>query len=912
MRKPLYNIELSQQSVVTIFLTMVIFIGQCVPSVLAVDNSVNNLSTLRQAIQSGNLKLKVNGDSVNTTKISLQLTNTGTEPIKVVIPANEILKPNKPGVQTMFITSDVIVTVQPGKTAIVSVGTMCASPKSVPPPPPITEGLNFEVTDYKDLETWTKIAQIVEAGRELEMVGAFGNLMFPSAAAIKAMIDAEITKETERRIKELMKASPSLSRSQAELIIKKDAEAIQSIAKKNVLEREKRKRSDQIVQLAVWKTLGIVSGDSDDKVSPESIEKDILKELSEQIKRDKTLMAKLGGKLDKNGLFVPSKAQKKALDKKTSLIFDVVDLTVRRSAAETHKEIAQKLPNDGTCTTFCSVGERAFKQGNYSEAQELLSAALEEAKKLGEADPRLSRCLNSLGLCSLDMTNFSKAEDYFKRALSLRVKVLGPESKEVGETNNNLGLTKQQQEQFIEAQSYFDKAADIFEKACGKTSNKVANALNNLGRNYNLQKQGEDAKSPLTKALTFGILNCPKDLKGNNLYTPFIAEVETNLGTTYVLLGDFKKATNYFLKAFSIDKKQLGEEHPFIAKILDGLAIAASQLGQNDSAQKYQEQAQNIRVKSLGEENKEIAMLPLNHDAFSRIWSFVEGKKELKASVDNLNAATIAIGKDNRKVINKPIKDKWALVVGISKFKDPSINLKYASKDASDFAEFLVKEANFAPDHVRLLTDEKATREEIMAQLGDKWLPRVARPDDLVVIYFSSHGSPTQMDLNSVNYLVAHNTNKNSLYATGIPLQEFANTIKNRVQAQRVVLLMDACHSGAATGAKGIFRNYGVDANQVAQGTGQMVICSSSANQTSWESKRYKNSVFTHYLIEGLRKDPKLGSVFEFMKDKVQEEVQMDRHGQVQTPVLQSKWKGSDLIFTTPPTSPRQGVLINN
>ena len=65
-------------------------------------------------------------------------------------------------------------------------------------------------------------------------------------------------------------------------------------------------------------------------------------------------------------------------------------------------------------------------------------------------------------------------------------------------------------------------------------------------------------------------------------------------------------------------------------------------------------------------------------------------------------------------VIDKPVTDKWALVVGISKFSDPSLNLRYPAKDAQDFYNYLVTKGNFARDHVRLLLNEKATKENIL------------------------------------------------------------------------------------------------------------------------------------------------------------------------------------------------------
>jgi len=261
--------------------------------------------------------------------------------------------------------------------------------------------------------------------------------------------------------------------------------------------------------------------------------------------------------------------------------------------------------------------------------------------------------------------------------------------------------------------------------------------------------------------------------------------------------------------------------------------------------------------------------------------------------------------------VYRPVLDKWALVIGVSKYADSAIDLKYASKDARDFRDYLVNEAHFAPDHVRLLVDQQATRENILAAIGDKWLPRVAEPDDLVVIYVSSHGSPSRLDVEGVNYIVAHNTQKDSLYATGIPIQEFTGIVRERVHAGRIVLVLDACHSGAVkTDAKGLYRQSNFDANEIAQGTGQLVICSSEPSQVSWESKTYANSVFTRQLIEGLRQkgdQTTLGEAYDYMRDAVRHEVLRDR-GQLQVPVFKTKWEGREMALAAAPVKPRPGL----
>jgi uncharacterized caspase-like protein len=284
----------------------------------------------------------------------------------------------------------------------------------------------------------------------------------------------------------------------------------------------------------------------------------------------------------------------------------------------------------------------------------------------------------------------------------------------------------------------------------------------------------------------------------------------------------------------------------------------------------------------------------------------------LVASASTFVFATAAVGQTPKTVETAtPVADKWAVVVGVSEFADKSINLKYAAKDASDFRAFLVDKCHFAPDHVRLLTNEKATKENVLDLLGDSFLPRVALPDDLVVIYFSSHGSASDLDLRGVNYLVAHDTAVDRLYSTGIDLQTLSNIVKTRIHCNRALIILDACHSGGASDtndSKGLVRTSNVDAAAIAQGTGRAVICSSSKTQSSWESKNYANGVFTKTLIDGFKAQgdkTTLTDAFKYLKTNVEAQVAAER-GTLQTPVLEAgKWSGGELLLAVAPASPR-------
>lgn len=264
----------------------------------------------------------------------------------------------------------------------------------------------------------------------------------------------------------------------------------------------------------------------------------------------------------------------------------------------------------------------------------------------------------------------------------------------------------------------------------------------------------------------------------------------------------------------------------------------------------------------------------------------------------------------------KPIGDKWAVVIGIGEFADPGIpTLKYAAKDAKDFYDYLVDPnlGKFRRDHVRLLTDKDATKINILDALGDSFLPHAANPDDLIVIYLSTHGSPSRADINGVNYVLAHDTQKKKLFATGIEMQQLLRTIKERVHSDRLLLVMDTCYSGAGAekGDKGLYRT-NADGKAIAQGTGSMVITSSSPDQKAWESDDLRNSYFTKYLIDALKEksgNATIDEAFAAMAGKVQQAVLKDK-GALQTPLIAGKVTGPNLLLSVTPTINRPAPIV--
>ncbi len=224
------------------------------------------------------------------------------------------------------------------------------------------------------------------------------------------------------------------------------------------------------------------------------------------------------------------------------------------------------------------------------------------------------------------------------------------------------------------------------------------------------------------------------------------------------------------------------------------------------------------------------------------------------------------------------VRDKFALIVGVGKFQQASIpTLKYSAKDADDFASLLINPqvGRFPPGNVTVLTNERATTKAIRSALAE--IAKRALKDDLVVLYFSTHGSSPSMDRSKIGsgYLVTHDTEVNDLYATAYGMDELANFMRQKLSAERIVTFLDTCYSGDTTRILQQANSKGLEVDslsdqsigQIAQGKGNVVITSSNNRQLSWESDEKKNSFFTLYLIESLTTRKGLSNVKQIYTD---------------------------------------------
>ena len=210
----------------------------------------------------------------------------------------------------------------------------------------------------------------------------------------------------------------------------------------------------------------------------------------------------------------------------------------------------------------------------------------------------------------------------------------------------------------------------------------------------------------------------------------------------------------------------------------------------------------------------------------------------------------------NKRSSNRPIKRKWAVVVGMSKFKErrlQSDDLKN-SRAARDFHKFLTDPTGgrFSSKQCRLLINMKATKENVLATLGNSWLGQLAGEDDLVVVFISTSSFPTT---DGGAYLCAYDCALDNVYGTCISMKDLMSTLKKNVKAKRIVLIIQAGYSGAASlseGSKSLNPKMNFDPAKFVSGSGYVLISSSKPNQMSWGNIFSKNLIASLKLKDGL------------------------------------------------------------
>ena len=213
--------------------------------------------------------------------------------------------------------------------------------------------------------------------------------------------------------------------------------------------------------------------------------------------------------------------------------------------------------------------------------------------------------------------------------------------------------------------------------------------------------------------------------------------------------------------------------------------------------------------------------------------------KETVEMISEVNVDDIPL-----KVRDYEQKENVALVIGISKYREKMIpEVKYAARDAEVVARYLENVGGIPRANIKVLTDDKATKSDLEANISD-WIARRVTGHSTVFIYYAGHGAPGPQGREA--FIVpyeGHPDYPSQLY----PLQKMYDAL-NKLTAKEVVVMLDSCFSGAKgrsiTGEGTRPISISIE-NPVLAGGKIMVIAASSGGQMSSDYEKVRHGLFT-------------------------------------------------------------------
>jgi hypothetical protein len=238
-----------------------------------------------------------------------------------------------------------------------------------------------------------------------------------------------------------------------------------------------------------------------------------------------------------------------------------------------------------------------------------------------------------------------------------------------------------------------------------------------------------------------------------------------------------------------------------------------------------------------------------------------------------------------------PSSEIWAVAIGIAAYENPSIpSLKYPDNDAFSIYSFWKSPLGGSLDdeHSQVLVDDGATKAMIMHSMRSTFYK--AKEQDLAIFFFSGHGlkgSFLPSDYDGDDIRLYHNE---------------VSKVLSECRAKHKLVIADACHSGSYIAGKGLA---GKPTKALAQTfydelgkseAGVAYLLSSQADEESLEVSTLRNSVFTYFVVKGLKGEANANSdniitiqeLFDYVFLNVTSYA--NKLGKIQTPLIKGEY----------------------
>jgi len=192
------------------------------------------------------------------------------------------------------------------------------------------------------------------------------------------------------------------------------------------------------------------------------------------------------------------------------------------------------------------------------------------------------------------------------------------------------------------------------------------------------------------------------------------------------------------------------------------------------------------------------------------------------------------------------------LAIGVDKYRDGDLQLKYSVADAKEITKSLKTNSGglFGETFTYELFDKDVTKQKLLekfAEVGAK-----TTREDVFIFYMAGHGI-TDAKTGAYFYLPSdfRYKNEDSVRTSGVSQDDFTLAL-SRIQALKSITLIDTCNSGSfaeALASRGVLQKTAID--KLTRATGRATLVASSKDQVALEGYE-GHGVFTYTMMEAL------------------------------------------------------------
>lgn len=235
-------------------------------------------------------------------------------------------------------------------------------------------------------------------------------------------------------------------------------------------------------------------------------------------------------------------------------------------------------------------GDFLYNNGLYQGAEDVFLRYIDLVKKLqGSNTLEFALACNRTGAIYDRMKDYKQALSYHKKALKIRIKLLGRKSSITADSFVSLAIVYSELKRNKTAMWYFYKALYVRKKVLGKNSPLLARDYNNIGWLFCVQDMFRLARIPLYKAKKI------VDLSDEDI-TAFLYN---NIGFVYMFTNLMTESLEYLKKAIEIRERKFGTKHPDTIESYINIGYLYEKMNDNDKSVEYYKKALLIPIKNI-------------------------------------------------------------------------------------------------------------------------------------------------------------------------------------------------------------------------------------------------------------------------------------------------------------------------